>query len=131
RRAHQVARQQECDQHRTGDGGGAEGSAASRGDRRPTRAADRRGGSRRDAAGACRTGGVTAMAQLTITQRKSLIGATPKASASVRSLGLKRIHHSVTHDDTPHVRGYLHAARHLVTVAESTGGATRKKATSK
>jgi large subunit ribosomal protein L30 len=57
------------------------------------------------------------MAQLRITQVRSLIGAKPKARASVRSLGLKRIHHSVVVDDSPQTRGYLHTASHLL-VAE-------------
>jgi large subunit ribosomal protein L30 len=54
---------------------------------------------------------------LRITQVRSLIGAKPKARASVRSLGLKRIHHSVVVADSPQTRGYLHAASHLL-VAE-------------
>jgi large subunit ribosomal protein L30 len=73
------------------------------------------------------------MAELTITQTKSLIGANPKAAASVRSLGLGRIHQSVTRDDGPQVRGYLQAARHLVTVEACHGAAESpgKKSTSK
>lgn len=59
------------------------------------------------------------MAQLKVTQTKSLIGAKPKARESVRSLGLKRLHHSVLVEDTPQTRGYLHAARHLLSVAEA------------
>jgi large subunit ribosomal protein L30 len=55
---------------------------------------------------------------LRITQVRSLIGAKPKTRASVRSLGLKRIHHSVVVQDTPQTRGYLHAASHLL-VAEA------------
>jgi large subunit ribosomal protein L30 len=52
--------------------------------------------------------------RLRITQVRSLIGAKPKARASVRSLGLKRIHQSVVVEDTPQARGYLHAASHLL-----------------
>ena len=59
------------------------------------------------------------MAQLKITQTKSLIGQKPKARESVRSLGLKKIHQSVLVEDTPQTRGYLHAARHLLTVTEA------------
>ncbi len=55
-------------------------------------------------------------AQLRVTQVRSLIGAKPKIRASVRSLGLKRIHHSVVVPDTPQVRGYVHAANHLLAV---------------
>lgn len=57
------------------------------------------------------------MANLRVTQVRSLIGEKPKARASVRSLGLKRIHHSVVVADSPQTRGYVNAARHLV-VAE-------------
>jgi len=56
--------------------------------------------------------------QLRVTQVRSLIGAKPKVRASVRSLGLKRIHHSVVVADTPSTRGYLHAASHLLTVQQ-------------
>lgn len=59
------------------------------------------------------------MAQLKVTQVRSLIGANPKARESVRSLGLKRIHHSVLIEDTPQARGYLHSARHLLSVADA------------
>jgi large subunit ribosomal protein L30 len=59
--------------------------------------------------------------QLRVTQVRSLIGAKPKARASVRSLGLKRIHHSVVVADTPSTRGYLHAASHLLTVEQVNG----------
>lgn len=58
--------------------------------------------------------------RLRITQVRSLIGAKPKARASVRSLGLKRIHHSVVVEDTPQARGYLHAASHLLVAEEIT-----------
>ena len=57
-------------------------------------------------------------AKLRVTQIRSLIGAKPKTRASVRSLGLKRIHHSVVVEDTPQTRGYLHAASHLLAVEQ-------------
>ena len=57
-------------------------------------------------------------AKLRITQVRSLIGQKPKARASVRSLGLKRIHHSVVVEDSPQARGYLHAASHLLAVEQ-------------
>lgn len=59
------------------------------------------------------------MAQLKVTQVRSTIGQKPKARESVRSLGLKKIHQSVLVEDTPQTRGYLHAARHLLSVAEA------------
>jgi large subunit ribosomal protein L30 len=58
------------------------------------------------------------MAQLKVTLTKSTIGAKPNARESVRSLGLKRLHHSVVVEDSPIVRGYLKTAPHLVTVEE-------------
>lgn len=63
------------------------------------------------------------MAQLRVTQTRSTIGAKPKVRASVRSLGLKRIHHTVEVADTPQIRGYLHAARHLLSVESADEGA--------
>lgn len=69
------------------------------------------------------------MSQLKITQTRSTIGANPKARESVRSLGLKRIHHSVLVQDTPQARGYVNAARHLVAVVEvDAAAASGKKA---
>ena len=72
------------------------------------------------------------MTQLKVTQVRSTIGAKPKVRESVRSLGLKRIHHSVVVDDSPVTRGYVNAARHLVivetvTVASGAGTGTDSK----
>jgi large subunit ribosomal protein L30 len=55
---------------------------------------------------------------LKVTQKKSIIGVKPKQRETVRSLGLKRIHDTVTIDDNAVNRGYVHAVRHLVTVEE-------------
>jgi large subunit ribosomal protein L30 len=71
------------------------------------------------------------VAKLKVTQVRSTIGAKPKVRESVRSLGLKRIHHTVVVDDSPVTRGYVQAVRHLVTVeavSEAAGaGATEAK----
>jgi large subunit ribosomal protein L30 len=56
------------------------------------------------------------MAELTVTQRRSRNGANRKQLATLRSLGLRRIGHSVTLKDSEQVRGMLHAVRHLVEV---------------
>ncbi|MTD14393.1 50S ribosomal protein L30 [Nakamurella sp. YIM 132087] len=56
------------------------------------------------------------MAQLKVTQIKSTIGNKRPARESVRSLGLKRIHHSVVVEDSAIVRGYIRSATHLLTV---------------
>lgn len=55
---------------------------------------------------------------LKVTLVKSVIGQKPKTRATVRGLGLRKLHHTVEHDDTPDVRGMLHKVRHLVEVEE-------------
>jgi large subunit ribosomal protein L30 len=56
------------------------------------------------------------MAALTVTQRKSRNGANQKQLDTLRSLGLRRIGHSVEVEDSAQARGMLHAVRHLVEV---------------
>lgn len=56
--------------------------------------------------------------KLAVTLKKSVIGEKPKTRATVRAIGLRRINHTVEHDDTPDVRGMLHAVRHLIEVEE-------------
>ena len=60
----------------------------------------------------------TATRLLKITLVKSAIGFSEKHKATVRALGLRKLHHSVMQQDTPAVRGMLHKIRHLVTVEE-------------
>jgi large subunit ribosomal protein L30 len=52
--------------------------------------------------------------QLRITQVRSVIGRTQDQRATVRSLGLKRIRHTVTQPDRPEIRGMLNKVPHLV-----------------
>jgi large subunit ribosomal protein L30 len=56
---------------------------------------------------------------LRITQRKSRNGADKRQTQTLRSLGLRRINHTVEHSDTPEIRGMVHKVRHLVEVEES------------
>ena len=58
------------------------------------------------------------MADLKVTQVKSTIGNKRPARESVRSLGLKRIHHSVVVPDNATNRGYINRATHLLSVEE-------------
>lgn len=58
---------------------------------------------------------------LKITQVKGTIGTKPKHRDNLRSLGLKRIRHSVVRPDTPQVRGMVQAVRHLIVVEEVAG----------
>ena len=53
---------------------------------------------------------------LKVTQVKSTIGNKRPARESVRSLGLKRIHHRVVVEDNAVNRGYINRATHLLTV---------------
>jgi len=55
---------------------------------------------------------------LKITLIKSTIGEKPKTRATVESLGLRKIRHSVERPDTPDVRGMVNRARHLLEVEE-------------
>ena len=61
------------------------------------------------------------MSKVRITQRRSRNGANRRQIDTLRSLGLRRIGHSVEHTDTPQVRGMIHKVRHLVDVAEEDG----------
>lgn len=58
------------------------------------------------------------MTQLKITQTRSPIGAKPKHRETLRSLGLRRIGHTIVKDDRPEFRGMIQVVRHLVTVEE-------------
>ena len=60
------------------------------------------------------------MAQLKITWTKSYIGKPRNKRRVVESLGLKRLHHSVIHGDTPGIRGMVNKVQHLLTVEEVT-----------
>ena len=51
-----------------------------------------------------------------ITQVKSSNGANQKQLDTLRSLGLRGIGKSVERQDSPQLRGMIHAVRHLVTV---------------
>jgi large subunit ribosomal protein L30 len=53
-----------------------------------------------------------------VTQRKSRNGADKRQLDTLRSLGLRRIGHTVEVPDTPQIRGMLHKVRHLVDVSE-------------
>ena len=53
-----------------------------------------------------------------VTQFKSRNGSDKSQLATLRSLGLRRIGHSVEVKDTPAARGMLHKVRHLVRIEE-------------
>lgn len=59
------------------------------------------------------------MAKLTITQVRSAASRVKKQQGTIRALGLKRVGHSVTHEDSPIIRGMITKVSHLITVEES------------
>ena len=58
------------------------------------------------------------MAKLKVTQVRSEIGTKQNQRATLRSLGLKRINHTVVKEDRPEIRGMIFTVSHLVTVEE-------------
>jgi large subunit ribosomal protein L30 len=58
------------------------------------------------------------MAKLKITQIKSTIDRKENQKRTIVALGLGKIRRSVTHEDTPEIRGMINTVNHLVTVEE-------------
>ncbi|WP_019875566.1 50S ribosomal protein L30 [Sporichthya polymorpha] len=56
------------------------------------------------------------MAQLKITQVRSVIGGKQNQRDTLRSLGLRKISQEVIREDDPVTLGMINAVRHLVTV---------------
>ena len=56
-----------------------------------------------------------------VTQVKSKNGANHAQRETLRSLGLRRINHTVEVKDNPQIRGMLHRVRHLIKVEENGG----------
>ncbi len=56
--------------------------------------------------------------QLKITWKRSAIGRKVGQKKTIAALGLKRLQHTVTHRDTPQIRGMIYAVAHLVEVEE-------------
>ena len=57
--------------------------------------------------------------QLKVTLNRSIHGQIANIAQSVRGLGLRRSHQTVTVADTPENRGLIRTARHLLVVAEA------------
>jgi large subunit ribosomal protein L30 len=58
------------------------------------------------------------MTKLRVTQVRSLIDRPKDQKATVRRLGLHRMHDTVLKEDRPEIRGMIAKVRHLVTVEE-------------
>jgi len=63
-------------------------------------------------------GGTTVAKKLAITLKRSLIGRPEKHRVTVRTLGLRKLHQTVVHEDNPAIRGMINQVRHLVEVKE-------------
>jgi large subunit ribosomal protein L30 len=62
------------------------------------------------------------MSSLTVIQRRSANGCNQRQLDTLRSLGLRRIGHTVQVGDSPQTRGMLHAVRHLIEVSDGNAG---------
>ncbi|GIW48932.1 MAG: 50S ribosomal protein L30 [Caloramator sp.] len=58
------------------------------------------------------------MAKLKVTLVKSTIGKKPDHVATVKALGLRKIGHTVEHQDTPAIRGMINKVNYMLKVEE-------------
>ena len=58
------------------------------------------------------------MARLKVTQVRSAIDRPRDQKATIRALGIHRLHESVLKDDRPEIRGMIAKVAHLVRVEE-------------
>jgi large subunit ribosomal protein L30 len=56
------------------------------------------------------------MAKLKVTQVRSVIDRPFRQKRTMEALGLRRMHQTVEHDDSPQIRGMIAAVQHLVRV---------------
>ncbi len=61
------------------------------------------------------------MAKLRITWVKSGIGYAEVQKRTLKTLGLRRLNHSVTHHDSASIRGMIDKVKHLIKVEEESG----------
>lgn len=60
------------------------------------------------------------MPRLKLTQVRSATSRGAKQRGTIRALGLKRVGHTVTHEDKPEIRGMVRAVEHLLVIEEVT-----------
>lgn len=68
---------------------------------------------------------------LRIRLAKSPVGNTARNRATVKALGLRKVHQVVNHDDSPTIRGMIHRVKHLLVVETVEGEVSKKKETSR
>ncbi|MCY3543701.1 MAG: 50S ribosomal protein L30 [Chloroflexota bacterium] len=56
--------------------------------------------------------------KLSVTWKVSGIGYKRDQRRTIEALGLRKLHQTVVHDDTPSIRGMVFKVRHLVEVEE-------------
>lgn len=56
--------------------------------------------------------------QLQVTLKRSLIGRPETQKVTVQTLGLRKLHQSVIHQDNAAIRGMINKVSHLVEVVE-------------
>jgi large subunit ribosomal protein L30 len=56
--------------------------------------------------------------KLRVVLRKSIIGLSPKQEGTVKALGLRRMHQSVTHEDTAQIRAMIAKVPHMLEVSD-------------
>ncbi|MFP4556058.1 MAG: 50S ribosomal protein L30 [Bacteroidales bacterium] len=59
------------------------------------------------------------MAKIKITQIKSKIGSSKSQKATLESLGIRRMNHTVERENTPIVMGMVDKIKHLVRIEQS------------
>ena len=57
------------------------------------------------------------MARISVTWTRSTIGFPQDQRRTIAGLGLRRLHHTVEHEDSPSIRGMVNKVRHLVEVS--------------
>ncbi len=58
------------------------------------------------------------MAKIKVTQIKSKIGSTVRQKRTLEALGIRKMHQTVEHENTPVIQGMVTKVRHLVKIEE-------------
>ena len=58
------------------------------------------------------------MNKIKVALKRRIIGRPEKQRRVIKALGLRRLNQSVTHNDTPSIRGMIHKTSHMLEVSE-------------
>ena len=67
------------------------------------------------------------MSKIAITWKRSGIGYSRDQRRTIASLGLRRLHQTVVHDDDPSIKGMVDKVRHLVEVSEAPATKSKRR----